>query len=446
MDSFDSAIAKYFETYQQKKRPINVNFRQMVSHLNNPDRATHLIHTYPAKLLMHIPYFFLNNNFLSKRGDKVLDSFCGSGTVLLEAMIAGRKPVGADSNPLARLIARTKTRTYDPLALTDEAAKLVDNIDKRRTSYHPNVVNLDYWFLPNIIKQLSSIKYAIAEVEDSSLKDFFEVCFSNLVRKVSLADPRISVPVRLNPDRYHKKHDLHSKSQKALSDLTRLNAVQKFNEIIQVNIRRYGKLRELLPNKVPEVVIAEDARDLNCESHKIRSNSVQLYISSPPYAGAQKYIRSSSLSLGWLDYTKEYNSLQALDRNSIGRENYLRRHYTDLLQTDIPKADRILKRVFSIYPKRAHIAAQYLLEMKASLEEANRVLKKNGYLVLVAANNQVCGNEFKTQEYLGYILESLGMIPVLNLVDDIKSYGLMTKRNKTADIITREHVLVFQKA
>ena len=31
------------------------------------------------------------------------------------------------------------------------------------------------------------------------------------------------------------------------------------------------------------------------------------------------------------------------------------------------------------------------------------------------------------------------------LIDDIQSYGLMTKRNKTADIISREWILVFKK-
>jgi len=31
------------------------------------------------------------------------------------------------------------------------------------------------------------------------------------------------------------------------------------------------------------------------------------------------------------------------------------------------------------------------------------------------------------------------------LIDDIASYGLMTKRNKTADIISREYILVFKK-
>src|SRR5436305_394792 len=57
--------------YQEQKRPITVNFRRILPALNSADRLTHLIHPYPAKLLMHIPFFFLANDLLSKRGDVV---------------------------------------------------------------------------------------------------------------------------------------------------------------------------------------------------------------------------------------------------------------------------------------------------------------------------------------------------------------------------------------
>ena len=65
--------------------------------------------------------------------------------------------------------------------------------------------------------------------------------------------------------------------------------------------------------------------------------------------------------------------------------------------------------------------------------------------MLVAANNQICGHEFRTQHYLRLIAEETGFRTILRLVDDIRSRGLMTKRNKTASVITREWVLVFAK-
>ena len=95
--------------------------------------------------------------------------------------------------------------------------------------------------------------------------------------------------------------------------------------------------------------------------------------------------------------------------------------------------------------KRAFLAANYLNEMKEALDESCRVLKKSGYLVIVIGNNTVCGRSFDTQLYFTSYLESKGLNVRLKLIDDIKSYGLMTKRNRTASLITREWILVFNK-
>jgi tRNA G10 N-methylase Trm11 len=42
----------------------------------------------------------------------VLDPFCGSGTVALEASIHGFLPLVADANPLALLLTKVKTTPY----------------------------------------------------------------------------------------------------------------------------------------------------------------------------------------------------------------------------------------------------------------------------------------------------------------------------------------------
>ena len=83
--------------------------------------------------------------------------------------------------------------------------------------------------------------------------------------------------------------------------------------------------------------------------------------------------------------------------------------------------------------------------MTQALKESIRVLKKDKYFVLVAANNNVCGLEFETQRYLKEIAIEHGMQIECELIDDIQSYGLMTKRNKTASIISCEWVLILKK-
>ena len=84
----DAIIKKFIEDFSMDKKPIEVSFRKLLPEIKNIDRFTHLIHTYPAKLLVHIPYFFLNNSVFSKKDDNVLDPFNGSGTVLLESILS----------------------------------------------------------------------------------------------------------------------------------------------------------------------------------------------------------------------------------------------------------------------------------------------------------------------------------------------------------------------
>jgi len=157
VEEFNNRIARFCNKYSQKQEPIEVSFRDIGNILKNPDRATHLIHSYPAKLLMHIPYFFLNNDIFSKPGAIVLDPFCGSGTVLLESLLAGRNAVGTDTNPLASLISQVKTSPLNIQKLKSYIVQLRDLITTKPTLLCPEVVNIDYWFLPHIKQQLLSI-------------------------------------------------------------------------------------------------------------------------------------------------------------------------------------------------------------------------------------------------------------------------------------------------
>ncbi|MCI0715812.1 MAG: site-specific DNA-methyltransferase [Chlorobi bacterium] len=403
-------------------------------------------------MLTLIPYFFLNNNIFSKKGDKILDPFCGSGTVLLEAQIASRYSFGIDSNPLARLITKVKTETYKIRLLEEYKKKILKNYKSIQINEHDFVEfdNIDFWYSKRIKRELTKILFSINQINNDKYKNFFLVCFSNCVRKVSFADPKISVPVKLDLERYDARTKFYKKIEKRVNYVKKVRVIKKYEEIMNNNIDRMAEKNEIVNRNYKSFLISDDVRNfVNHESKKsmvgkIEKESMNLIITSPPYAGAQKYIRASKLNLSWLGIAQN-GTLKNLDQMTIGRENYQTDAYKELLETNIEAADRLLKKIHKLNPLRAHIAANYLNEMRNALNEIVNALKTGGYLVLIIGNNNLCGYEFKTHNYLTYILEDLGLKVIFKLVDDIKSYGLMTKRNKTADIINREWVLVFEK-
>ena len=441
-------MERYRSIYAATGKPIPINFRQLVPALSNNERYSHLIHSYPAKLLSNIPYFFLQTDYFCPEKGVVLDPFCGTGTVMLEANISGRNALGADANPLAVLISQVKT-TYIP---SDKLQRtLISVLTKARRSRKEiagSTECIQRWFSQSTIRQLERLRGAIETITSREQRNFFLLCFSNLVKKVSFADPSISVPVMLNPKRFDNHPDRKKNIEFKLKTLQCIDVYDKFESICELNIRRIDTLKTLQDNGVRTDIISKDARFLTNTyggKKRLASNSIDMILTSPPYAGAQKYIRSSWLNLYWLG-TKRLEDIRFLNNQNIGREDYHKAEYAQYITTGIVEADKVLETLYKDGKnERACVVGNYLNEMKLALDESVRVLKPGGYMVVVIGNNTVCNRPFDTQEYLTSYLLSKGLQLQFKLIDDIKSFGLMTKRNKTASMISCEWVLVLKK-
>ena len=74
---------------------------------DNTRAYTHPIHPYPAMMIPQVAGRLID--IYAKPKAVVLDPFCGSGSVLLEALIRGYDSYGIDINPLSLLISKVKT-------------------------------------------------------------------------------------------------------------------------------------------------------------------------------------------------------------------------------------------------------------------------------------------------------------------------------------------------
>lgn len=435
------------KAYRASKKPVDVDFRALVDWVRLGDQLTHQIHPYPAKLLPLIAHFFAHARCLAKPSSVVLDPFCGSGTVALEASLAGHVPHVADANPFAALLTKVKTTAYD-IATLDRAKKSVVSSAKRyKSAPKIPIVNEHLWYSARVKRELEKILRAVTAIDDISTRMFFELCFSNVARRLSYADPAISVPVRMKVGDRHSKV-ANKKIRQRLRWLAGADVVDEFAKVCNANIRRVEITNQLLPCRKPAIQVSADAKELSSQSdHRFKGvadKSVPLIITSPPYGSAQKYIRSSSLSLNWLKMAAP-SDLAAVESLSIGREHVSRSRELKLVGK-LPESYRnLLDRIEAKNANRRRITELYLYELRDALLEMNRVAKVGGHIVIVIGNNQVCGETLWNDSFVCEVMRKAGLQLELSLLDTIKSRGLMTKRNKTASMISREAVLVFKK-
>ena len=357
------------------------------------------------------------------------DPFCGSGTVLLEGMVRGWRVSGADSNPLARLISRVKLTALDVEEISTAAKRVSDHWERDWRPFLP-VVDVNFWFAKDAQGKLGGLRAAIEREENGQVRDFLRICLSSCIRKASFADPRLSVPVRAE--------DILAQ----WNDTERYDVLQLFETAVTDNSRRVGTLSGLQNRPSAEVSISNDAR--RSKEHLLSSSCVDLVVTSPPYVGAQKYIRATSLNLGWLGLVPT-GKLRDLEEQSIGREHYRKCDYQELVLPEDGIAHKQLKKIHDRNPLRAHIASKYLMEMTEALDEIVRVVRQGGKVILVVGNNTVAGEKFETSRYIQQLSVASGLRLELELVDDIRSRGLMTKRNRTAGLISREYIQVYSK-
>lgn len=447
-DVIDTSLL-YEELRRKFKRetgPVEVDFRKLLNWVKLGDQLTHQIHPYPAKLLPSIAHFFMRASAIVKPGSLVLDPFCGSGTVALEASLAGHLPLVADANPLSLLITKVKTTSYDPTELRARTTSVVQRAARLRSAPEIPVVNSHLWYEPQRKKELEILMRAIREVDNEQHRDFLLLCFSVVARKLSLADPAISVPVRLKT-KISFSQETNTRISAKLAWVSSAIPRDEFFIICNANIERIARTNAALQHRNAATMVGQDARQLlnlhQAPSTPLAPNSVPFILTSPPYGSAQKYIRASSLSLNWLGFAGP-PELAALEGKSIGREHAPGIH--DLKTDGIPaRFVSLLNDIKPINALRYQITAQYLEDMRKALEESARVLAPRGKFVLVLGNNHVCGKQLRNDEYCIEILEGLGLQLDLSLVDNIKSRGLLTKRNSAASAILRESVLVFSK-
>ncbi len=321
------------------------------------DRLTHGFHSYPAR--MHWATAARVLEAFDMRGAHVLDPFCGSGTVLVEARVADYKSSGSDLNPLAVALTKLKTnplnasiRTSLVLAAQDVRVKSEERVQSR-TAVRANLPPSELaWYEVHVLKEMAGLFEEINKLQDPVIRSALRLVFSSLVVKFS-----------------RQRSDT---AEQAVQRRVRKGLVSEFFE------RKTGELAERLQAfereaKGPPPQVREgDARRLP----ELVEGPVDLILTSPPYGGTYDYVSHHARRFAWL---------------GIDAQNFA---------------------AGEIGARRRGNSERFARELHFALKAMSQVLRRDGMLVMLMGDGQHGDERVPADTLVAEVGSELGFTPV----------------------------------
>lgn len=277
--------------------------------------------------------------------DMVMDPMAGSGTTVLEAMLANRNCRSYDVNPLAILLQRVKTTHLDEEKLHVELKRICENyvpLSIEQFDWQPvGIRDVDHWFLKDTQDSIRGLVYLINQIEVEKIKNFYSICLASSIRPVSRATTQQG---RLFLDVATAKEDcldtFVKKAKKAIKEVASLPVSTSTLEIAEHNASfpfSFGQTNKLI-------------------------------IVHPPYFNSYKYSSVNSLELSWM-----------------------RINHADVRKSEVREFFKVGK---------AEKITHYIEDMRSTLNNIVATLLPNGVMGLMIGDTIIKGEYIQTTKML----------------------------------------------
>ena len=443
---------------------------------------THGIHNYPAMMVCPISRNIIKIMKDITEINSLMDPFMGSGTVLVEGMLAGITDVyGSDINPFAVYLSTVKTNRLDISELQKEVNELYDRILDRyslhsiqineadgviRFKYDldltakdgwgkeapvylskyvednqldialPDFKNIGYWFKPKAILLLSLIKEEINRIANKDIRDFIFVAFSETIRFVS-----------------NRRNGEFKMFRMKASKVDEFNpdVIKEFTAILNRNIEKMNSFIEVCDEKGVQTNI-----HISDESAAILGNvpdeSIDLVITSPPYGDSRTtvaYGEYSRLSLQWLDlYNLTEKEIMGIDKSLMGGMKYRNGFEYNIPSQTLRDS---LERIKDIDLERAGDVFSFYSDLRDSIKNIAQKTKSGGYQFWVVGNRTVKGKLLLTDQIISEIAQSYQLEHVYTVDRNIINKVMPSQNSPTNEVgkkastMTNEHIVVLRK-
>ena len=352
----------------------------------------------------------------------VLDPFSGMGTTPLIAAGRGLRATGIEIIPVGVLVGEALALAANGLqkdSFTEAATSFLEhlNSDKEASSEYafPHVRITEAAFPVETESALSKAREFLSRVDDSAIHTMLNLACMSVLESVSFTrkdgqylrwDPRSGKRVRT---RIEKTSILQFTN--AVSD-----RLAEMSEDIE-------ELKQLYGRGVPEFITGSSLDHLR----EIPSGSIDMVITSPPYANRYDYTRTYALELAWLGCddsaikTLRQRMLSATVENK-SKKTWLLDTYSDgtelltsaiRMYEDQGAVHEVITRLRECLSELSnrHIIRMlegYFLEMAVIIAELGRIVRPGGVAIMVNDNVQYHGEELPVDFILSDFAEDSG--------------------------------------
>jgi hypothetical protein len=346
---------------------------------------THDYHRYPAKFIPQLVERLIDE-YISHKEAHINDPFMGCGTTIVTAISRGFKASGTDINKIAHLITKVKSISIEPEYLNKKIEHLLfklkslngsqttlfnDKIEPLIPQEHVDRIN--YWFTEKSKNELGQILRIIYNENDETIRNFFLVAFSHILKNSSIWLQGSTKPTR---DLQKNPVEPYDALRKHLIKMQRGN--DAFYKIVPARVRE--NLNQYLNIEI------RDAR-----KQPVPDETVNLVVTSSPYVTSYEYADLHQLSTIWLDLTED---LTEYKKEFIGTS--YKKYESKRLKSSI--AMDIVDKMSKKSKKMAKEIEAFFIDMEEVFDETFRILKHGGRCCYVIGDTKLKGVDILNAE------------------------------------------------
>jgi len=334
--------------------------------------------------------FFLIEHFGLKAGNIVLDPFCGTGTTLLACRDKGIDAIGSDVSDVAVLASKVKARRYDIEKLREEARNIFkEKFVAPQAKIDSGVVMRS--FSKYALESIIFFRDKISKVEDETARDFLMLALMVSAMEISsVKKTGRSLCAQKNTSAPPLKFLLKRRLKNMLRDLKKAGGSKSKLEVMHSS----------------------------ATSLDIKSASIDVIITSPPY-------------LAKMEYTQIYSIEQVLFFGKTGRP-----------QVESAIGEKESSDVFGGKYDLPEESFGYFNDMNLAICEMHRVLKTGGNAAIIVGEGCFPDRVVPSDTLLAELAERAGFV-VREIVVLNERWCMRDRTEKVAKL--RESMIFLEK-